>query len=372
MYIILAILSILVASRVTGIRQDEHTINLIKSQDKRGVIDRICMAGLFMLLFLPAVARIDTGNDYPTYIERFHDIYRGNYVVTEKGFNLVVKGIYWLFDCENYLAVFAVFAFMTILIFLIGIYSQSQDFKLSFYLYMCLGLYFQCYNTVRYYFALSIVFLSMKYVIKKDFLRFLVLILIASLFHKSSLIVIPVFLLALVNWNRWMVIIGTVISAAGFIFKSQFMALFLRLYPSYVNEEDYIEAGGLSIVNIVKCLLVLALCLYYYKDAIKDNVANRFYFYLNYAALLAFSCFYFVPFVSRLGYYMNVSHILLLPALIKCIKNEKQKKVVTLLVYIGGAIYFGAFLYKAYDDYIKILPYSTWIFKDVIFPSLIG
>ena len=367
-YILLTIVAVFIARRVSTKNSCGNTPILF---DERSVKNRICMSGLFTLLFLPLFFRIDTGNDYPTYIERFHDIVRGNYVVTEKGFNIIVKFIYWFCNQEAYIYVFGFFAFFTVLFFLISIYRQSEDFKMSFFLFMTLGLYFQCFNTVRYYFALSLVLFAMEYAVKKDYFKFVVIILIASLFHKSSLLVLPIYILAGINWKRIAVILVTIFSLTGFIFKKQYIKLLLILYPSYLEETEYINEGGLSIINILRCLIILALCLYYYEDAVRDNKKNRFYFYLNYAALIAYSCFYFIPFVSRIGYYMNICHILLLPSLIKEIKNDKQKKVIKVLVYTAGVVYFMVFLVKmAPGDYVKILPYKTWIFEKISFIPL--
>lgn len=365
LYILLTMVTMLVATKIVSLQKENINVQ------EKSVVNRICLAGLFTLLFLPAVLRINTGNDYPTYIERFHDIYRHNYVVTEKGFNAVVTFIYWFCNSENYLVVFGVFAALTIFIFLMAMYKQSADFKMTFYMYMTFGLYFQCYNTVRYYFALSIVFFAMRYAIKKDYIKFLLLVLVAMLFHKTSIAVIPIYILSGIKWKKWALPVITAFSLTGIIFKSQYMALFLRLYPSYLEEEEYINAGGLSLPNIIRCFLVLCVCIYFYKDAIKDNDENRFYFYLNYAGFLAYTFFYFVPFVSRLGYYMNICHILMFPSMIKCIKDEKKKKYFTIGVYVVGAAYFLWFLwFKANDPEIKILPYHTWLFNDVLFDAL--
>lgn len=68
------------------------------------------------------------GNDYAKYVEFMHLVNCDAYVPTEAGFNLLVKIIYGLSGFENYLLVFAVYAFVTIGIFLFGMYEQSEDF----------------------------------------------------------------------------------------------------------------------------------------------------------------------------------------------------------------------------------------------------
>lgn len=365
LYIAVATLSVLLASRVTTLPQS-NTVCITR----RRVMNRIILVGLFTLLFLVSALRIHTGNDYYTYVARFHDISYGIYVVTEKGFNALVKLIYWFFNTECYLYVFALFAALTIFVFLEGMYKQSSDFALTFFLFMTLGLYYQSFNTVRYYFALAIVLYAHRFVTEKKYISFVVTILIASLFHKSTLVCIPVFLLAIVPWKKWHVILLGLMSPLGIVLKGPIMDLLVRLYPSYRYEEEYLAGGSFSVVNVARCLAVLVLCLIFYKDAIKDNRSNRFYFYLNYAALLLYSFFFYIPFVSRIGYYFNICHILLIPGVLTKIKDDRKRRIFTALVILAGIMYFALFLRQAPADEIKILPYFSWLFEDFDFIPL--
>lgn len=368
LYISVAVLSVLVGTKIMS--KPAMIYNNINNDSRQSVVNRICLAGLFTLLFLVAALRIATGNDYYTYISHFHDIYYGIYTVTEEGFNYIAAFIYWFFNSECYLIVFALFAGLTVYLFLKGIYEQSSDFVLSLFLYMTLGLYFQCFNTVRYYFALSIVFVGMKYVVKRDYPKFILMILIAALFHKTALITIPLFIIARLPWKKWQVALVSMVCLVAPFFKNQIITIILKLYPSYRYEEEYLAAGGLSVVNILRCLLIFGICILFYKDAIKDNETNRLYFYLNYGALICYSCFYFIPFVSRLGYYLNISNILLIPAIVCSIKDSNKKNIFKALVIIGGILYFAFFLREAYGDFVKILPYDTWLTKPIEFIPL--
>ena len=81
-------------------------------------------------------------------------------------------------------------------------------------------------------------------------------------------------------------------------------------------------------------------------------------------------CCSFLPIISRIGYYLTITHIFFIPALLEQIENKKLKKLFTLGVVLAGILYFAAFLYKATDVTVKILPYSTWIFEEVEFVPL--
>lgn len=389
LYISIAVLSVWLACRVAGLR----SLRTFSSPDgwgmvsgnvsRQGKIDQICMTAIFLLLAGASAFRINTGNDYQTYISHFHDIYRGNYVVTERGFNLVVTLVYRFFQKECYLVLFALFAFLTAGVFLKALYDQSVDFKMSFFLFMALGAYFQTYNTVRYYFALGIVLFSMRYILRKQYIRFLAAILIASLFHKTALIVIPMYLLAAIRWKWQHLLIAGILALSGLFFQEQYMELFVRLYPSYAEEEEYLASGGFSIINVLRCAAVLAFSLYVFLYVLKGNkewygdMETRFYFQLNLGALALYLCFSFVPFLSRIGYYLNISHLFFLPVLLKAIPEKaklpagrkgkviRQKKLCTWLVLLAGGIYFLMFLYKASEVNVRILPYHSWLWTDI-------
>lgn len=385
LYSMITILSVWLAFHVAGLRR--RTVvscggwrAVRGSIDRQGKLDQICMTALFLLLAGASALRIYTGNDYQTYISHFHDIYRGNYVVTERGFNLIVTAVYRFFQKECYLVIFGLFAFLTVGVFLKALYDQSVDFSMSFFLFMMLGAYFQTYNTVRYYFALSIVLYSMRYILRKQYIGFLVTILIASLFHKTALIVIPLYLLAAIRWKWQHLMIAGVLAVSGLFFQEQYMTLFVRLYPSYVNEEEYLASGGFSIINVLRCAVVLVFSLYVLKKN-KEWYADRelrFYFQLNLGALALYLCFSFVPFLSRIGYYLNISHLFFLPALLKAMpekvqpqvmgsrKNIGKREICRCLILLAGVIYFLMFLYKASAVNVRILPYHSWLWTEIL------
>lgn len=358
LYIGVLIIAVLLGTRVSRVQLTYDGTGRLTNQ---GLANRIYQIAIFMVLFLVSALRINTGNDYNMYINKFHDAYYDYYVVTEPGFNLITKLVYTFFNGEHYLIVFAVFSVLTVAIFLMALRYQARDYALSLFLFMSLGFYYQSLNTVRYYLALAIVFYGMRYIINSNYVRFLICIALAAMFHKSALIVILLFALARIPWKKWHIGVFAALSLTGLFLKDQYMNLILKLYPSYVNEEEYLLAGTQSIMNIGRIVLVLALCGYFYKSAIKDNKINRFYMYLNVIALALYTCFTFIPFLSRIGYYLTISQVILVPNIISTIGDAKRRKLFTGAVYVVGVVFFAALLLKMSAINIRILPYSTWL-----------
>ena len=346
---------------------------------RRQALSGACLVAIFVILFALSALRMDVGNDYKTYAVTCHEAWVNGYVVTEPGFNLLVKILYTLAGWENYLLVFAVFAFATIFLYMKIAYEQSGSFALTFFLFMTLGMYFRTFNTVRYYFVLAVAVYSLRYVVNKQYIRFVLLICAAAFFHKSVLVVIPIYLVALYVCRKWHYI---VLGAAGLVFllaKEPVMKIALILYPSYENTSYINQTGIISgwIANasgIMRCMLVLGLCLLFYKDAIKEHIADRMYFNLNIFAVMLYVFGVYLPLLSRFTYYLMVPQILLVPNVIARITDEKKKKTVTAIVIGIGIVYFILFMRGAYDEGLRILPYRSWIFgiKEYIYANEIN
>lgn len=330
---------------------------------RRQALSWVCLIAVFNILFLLSALRGEVGNDYKTYAVTFHEVWVNGYVVTEPGFNLLVKIVYTIVGHENYIAVFAVFSFATVFLFVKTFHEDSENFFLSMFLFMTLGLYFRTFTTVRYYFILAVALFSIRYVAQKKFMRFVVLIVAAAFFHKSVLIIIPLYLIAFYLKKKWQYAVVFAGSLAVLLGKEIVMWVALKLYPSYENTSFLNGEGGIlsNLPNIGRCLLVLFLCICFYKEAIKENERNRICFNLNIMAVLLYICGYYLPLLSRFSYYLMVPHLLLVPAVITKIPDEKKKKWITAVALGIGMIYFLYFLKTASNEAIRVLPYKTWI-----------
>ena len=334
---------------------------------RRQALSGACLVAIFVILFALAAMRINVGNDYKNYAITAHEAFVDGYVVTEPGFNLLVKVLYTLADWENYILLFAVFAFVTIYFYMKIAYEQSDSFALTFFLFMTLGMYFRTFNTVRYYFVLAVALYALRYVVNRQYIRFLLCIVAAAFFHKSVLVVIPIYLAAVYVSKKWHYIVLGVAGLTFLLAKDLVMKIALILYPSYENTSYINEVGILSgwISNangIIRCLLVLVLCLIFYKDAVKDNRANKVYFNLNIFAIMLYVFGVYLPLLSRFTYYLMGPQILLIPGVISRIQDTKKKKWVISIVVVIGILYFALFMRGAYNEGLRILPYKSWIF----------
>jgi hypothetical protein len=324
---------------------------------------------LFVILTGVSALRLNVGNDYSKYVEFMHRTYSNAFVPTEVGFNYLTKIVYYLSGFENYVGVFAIFAAATVFFFLAGIFIQAEDFFMSFAMFMLLGYYFQSLNTVRNYLALGIAFYSINYCIKRDWPRFIILILLGSLFHKSLLVVLVLYPLAQMKWKRWMHGALALLCISCLFLKDFYLNMAVKLYPSYEGTEFL--TGGTSKLGIARCVAVLLLAFFVLgKDVVKDRRMS-FYFYANYGALLMYVFCSFLPTISRIAYYFSITQILYVPALLARLIGDREAgrynagRMFKVLTIAGCVMYFAVFMMKAGDDGVRILPYETFLFHEL-------
>ncbi len=352
---------------------------------RQQLCNRICLTAIFVILFLLSACRLNVGNDYARYVEFMHLVNCNAYVPTEIGFNLLVKLVYGLSGYENFLLVFAFYSFVTVLFFLLALYEQSDEFGLAFFLFMTLGYYFQTFSTVRYYLALAVALYSMKFVMRRQWGRFVVLVLLGSAFHKSLLVVIPLYFLASLAWKKWQLAIAALFCTTFLFMQDYYLKLVVFLYPTY-EDTEYLE-GGTSYISILRCGAVLLFAGIVYlmrkKETARRSAAdyagsgrsgeeglwNRrfwFYFYLNLGALILYVFCSFLPIISRIGYYLMVSQILYLPMLLEAVPSRKWRRLFRMGIILAAVLYFAMYLRKGAGDGVLILPYRTFFFHDMV------
>lgn len=362
--------------------------------------------GVYGLLAGVSACRVGIGADYWVYWLNFQLIAQGRHVSYEFGFRWIVRLMQFLFGDGTYRTIFFLFSVVTVFLFLKALHDQADWYAASLYLLLAGGYYFSSMHSVRYYFALAAAMFSAKYVIRGEYEKFLAAVLLTATIHKSVLVVIPAYLLA-----RWLAarrfrpvhylgagVFGGILVLGQGIWKRLVREIIFFFYPYY--EGSAFDVGGISWPNVGKCLGVLvlgAICWWTTCKApagekaapgpagniprgVKGDtaqnpggkelsgqedlrgLANRFYFYLNLMGLLLYLCGSFIPEVSRIGYYLIVFQIFLIPNLLARMKRGVLKTLCIAGSLGAFAVYFAVYLYRAYDASIHLLPYLEWIF----------
>ncbi|MBO4309909.1 MAG: EpsG family protein [Lachnospiraceae bacterium] len=363
-YLVLAAITISLGFLVDNTVEKPEKTFIDEPMRTRGrVHNKLIISTIFFLLFAISATRIGVGGDYWNYTSIFSLLAqnRDKSVATELGFNLLVKLIQHIFgfDGKQYIIIFAIVAFVTLFFFIKGIEEQSEDFAITFAMFMLLGYYASSFNSIRNYLAFSVAFYSVRYIFSREFSKFLMLVLLASTFHTSVLIVIVAYPLGLIKWKPWMMAVTGAISTSFLAFPNFYRKLVFLIYPHYENSIH--DTGEISFTNIARCIGVLVFALIFYKKAIKDNEKNRFYFNMNIFALIVYVCCSYLPVVSRIGYYFNMFQLILVPTLINRIPKKWLRVLLKVLLIVVGVGYYVYFLHSSETNDTRLIPYFNWI-----------
>ncbi|MBR0164210.1 MAG: EpsG family protein [Lachnospiraceae bacterium] len=361
LYLLVTALTILL-STLTRVR--------VKAGSRQQAINVCALMAIFLVLFFVSALRVRTGNDYWWYTNIMHEASVGGHVPTEAGFNLIVRAVYTVFGYENYLFVFALMSFATVTLFLFSIWRMTEDFAMSFAMFLLLGYYLQSFSTVRYYAVLPCALLALYYCDRGDWPRFVLIVLCAALVHKSILVILVFYPLCRMRWRVWMAALMGAVSAAVFLLPAQVMRLALLVYPTYANATDRGDSG-FSLFNVARCVLVIGFVwwntrgyLYLTEEDSVELRRMRTWSKMTVMALCVYIGGARLPQISRIAYYLTLPQILLLPSVCMRIPERETRRLMRGIVLVACVLVFMRYLLHAADDGIRVLPYRTFLFYE--------
>lgn len=321
---------------------------------------------LFMIIlvgFRDFSVGIDTYGYYKTYIRYanidFNYIFRDH--VKEKGYIFIQilfnkLGIGFL----GFNILYAVFNFCIISLL---IYRYSKMPWLSYFLYICFSFYTLSFTMVRQTLAMSIVILAVMQD-KKDgiwsFLKFVLFIYIAHMFHSSAIITLPLWFVRRIKFNKRLAIVIFIIAFFTFVFKSK-MANFVINYATEISDkyESYNVKTGNAGVLLYMMMIVSVMFGYMLKSFLfeKDNV---FFFYCLCIMIILFPAVQGGNAIMRIYYYFYIFMIVYIPNMLESIRKEEHfyVKLFILMLYIGVGIYCfrSGLLHNTYG----VMPYKLF------------
>ena len=190
---------------------------------------KIIMLLAILLLSTISAIRYNVGGDYSSYKWIFDTIQSGNVVDIEKGYFVLNKLI------SNYPVLLFILTFSSLyMIFLSlkNLFPRYENFLFSIYIY----LYYLQWNlgTIRQGISIAIFMLALTFLHRKKIFKYSLLILVACLFHKTSIILLPLFLLPFFPWKFWISIFSILILLKNIIITTIFN-LITHLNMNYVS-----------------------------------------------------------------------------------------------------------------------------------------
>lgn len=327
--------------------------------NKEILVERIFVAfGFLFLWFLTAFRSINIGNDTITYCKYFDRIntygVNPNYAI-ELGFQEFILLISKFTDDSHIFLILISSILYGILAF--TILKFSDNCLISFFL-----AFFFCFssfcNIMRQ--SLSIMICLIAYVMLKEnkLTKFVILVLIASLFHKSSLCILLLLIYKVIPLNEKFMI-GTLIGAillSGTNVIFQIANLLNSDYIEYFNGQ-YAGSGQLgTALSIIRAILLYLVV----RTDDKNIKETREYkiMYTNLFFLMFFLCCGFtVSLISRIANFYLIFTILDIPYVISM--YGKKKKILWIMLFAYTLLLFMMILFFR-PEWNHLYPYEFW------------
>lgn len=325
--------------------------------------NKTCIIMFFtILILLLAFRSIETGTDSKAYYITFNNISNlqfGNllhYSDKEEFLFYVLNKIVVLIggDFQCFLLVCSLISILPLLF----LYKKEVNNSiLMISLFLIVAPFSIFFSGIRQSLALGIVAIAYKFIKDKKIIPFLLLIVIASYFHKSAifcLILYPLYHVKITN--KWLIFIIPIM-AFLFLFREQIFSIILQfISTSFYEAYNYIKPTGAFSILIL--LSLFAIYTYLLPDKTK---LDKNYIGLRNFLLMAICIQFFASInsqIMRINYYL----LLFIPLLIPKVKEKCKDgniKLVNLIEFVMIVFFISSFFYKGFtdNDVLNIFPY---------------
>lgn len=320
-------------------------------------IRRVVVLSVAFFFLIMTAFRVDVGADYWPYVRNYFGEYREPITVdgifSEPGIRMLTHLSTSISDTSA--TFFLLAALLTILPIIITLERQSPYFALSIFLFVTTSTWQDSLNAVRQMIACAIVFAGFSLVRDRKFAPYLLLVIGATAFHGSALLLILVYFVPRKRLSGPALFLWTL----GAVALSQSYELFTQLLVLTGNDHMIGSAYFEHEINPLRVLVALAPYLFY--RAVSVPPENRQGHLLG--NLLLINCLvYFVAlnsaYLARFTLYTEVYTALALPVVISVISDPRVR---LLAMWSTMTIYF-VLWYIETSGASHLVPYQ-WVFS---------
>jgi hypothetical protein len=286
----------------------------------------------FGYMWFIATFREGIGYDYQSYIDIFEQARAGGQSLGAIFGNLINGGIepgFYLLNrflslfVTSSVVMYGVYSFLMLAPVAYFIFRYCKDVWLSTWIYVTVTFFYTIMNFVRQGMAVSIILLGYKFLREKKTIPFLLLVLLAAMFHKTALIMIPVYFLChlKLNWKLGLFYAGITLvlyMTSGFIIDFVTDYIF-----SYYKDSLWVNEG-FSITFLFVPVVIFGACLalkfsWEKRDADANMLLNLLLFSL---LIWVFITRHFI--IERFSMYMYIYAIAAVPAALSALQSPPE------------------------------------------------
>ena len=210
------------------------------------------------------------------------------------------------------------------------------------------GVLYLSMNVMRMGLAVAILLFAIPYIQKRQWIRFLIVVFIAFLFHRSSMVFLIMYPLCVLKYNRkitTLIILSSVAIAFMGVTFFQFLTSELDMYEDYTGGKYFSEDRSLVGVSIIFLETLLTLMMFswtgyfdkYQYTTNENNTGNHISFaYISRMAYWMVFALSIIGFsnnmMNRLSGYFSIVTMIMIPCAILCVKSKDTQRLLYLLI----------------------------------------
>lgn len=325
----------------------------------------------FLILFFILAFRNVSAIDDPTYLRIFNEVasegWFARFIATtmEPGYLLLNQIVYTFTDNYIYMQIIATFIPMFLIYFTFYRLRDKISIHIGIFIFLSM-FYFQVLSVglIRHFIALSIVFFAFYYIPKKETMKYIALILLASTFHYSSLfmLILAVFTLERITISKKT---KAFIIAAFIGIPLAFFLVYKFIIPILGDRyQNYATIRAFSIrISDFDTLPLLILCLMFRKKVKKENLEFFMLGIAIYSLSTVVSLYASVISLGRLIFYTNSAFYFLAPTVKKELGDNYKALPFTAIIILYGIIYVFWTQFNLGSHAETLFPYQNVFFQ---------
>lgn len=316
-----------------------------KSENKKFVWKTKYLLIVLFFFIIGAIRPVVPDTDNARYVELYQHVqifnelplYLKNTEVGYSALNMLSGAVFGL----PYYIFFGIITALTWGIYIAS--SYRYQFLLPWMLFFTVssGFLFWSFSGIRQSLAIMIFFYSIRFIIERKFLYYIVTISIASLFHLSALLLFPLYFLSSIKFNRnfWLIIYITSIffmsssfinAAMNRMITSLFQLLpYFQNYAQYTASDSFLvsreEAATDTGLGIILNISVNLFIVFFSKETLTRFPTLNLYFLLFSFGSVVSNIFFSVELIGRVLNYFLIPFGLLIAATIYSSDKKYQK-----------------------------------------------
>ena len=314
---------------------------------------------IFPLIFIGIIICMGymTGSDWRLYESYYINDAFPNYetsfiLLTELAQRLKID--FWIYLITIKIAVY--------IILLRTLRKYNINVALFLFIYLSeMGLYLFVDNPLRNFIAFGIFLFALEPLFKRNFIRYFLIIFLASTFHITALIAIPIYFISNMRFNSTAVL-GVFIALLSLsYFGDQILTLISNILSAFGNvnaryssySDEYYLSSNINF-GLIHRLFFLFLILHFYPN-FRNNQITRIIFNLALLSIILYPISSYIVILKRFDIYLSLFPLWSTLLILESLEKNKLLLIGILLLYSIGRMYL-----LVTSDY-RYIPYSNYL-----------